>query len=247
MVDTHCHLFKEDYDNLNELILNLDKENIKCIVNGTNVDNNTKAIQLSKKYKNIYSSIGFHPSDIDMLIDDYLDFIEKNISFVVAIGEIGLDYYWTKENIVKQKEIFEKQLELAEKYNKPVIVHTRDAINDTYNILSKYKVRGVIHAFSGSLEMANKFIDLGFKLGIGGVVTFKNCNLKNVIDRINISDIVLETDSPYLAPVPLRGKKNNPLNLKYIAEFIAEIKNITYDEVCSVTSNTASVLFDLDN
>lgn len=245
LVDTHCHLFNEDYLNLKDLILEMNELNIKCIVNGTDRITNEEALDLSKNHQNIFAAIGYHPSSVDSIKEDYINFLEENISSCVAIGEIGLDYYWTKDNIEKQKELFENQLKLAEKYNKPVIVHTREAINDTYNILKKYNVRGVIHAFSGSLEMAKKFIDLGYKLGIGGVITFKNCNLKNVIYNVDINDIVLETDSPYLSPVPVRGEKNTPINLKYIAKFISDLKNISYDEVCNVTTNTAISLFDL--
>lgn len=245
MIDTHCHLLSSEYDNLEEVLNDIEKSNIKCIVNGCDMLSNIESLELSKKYDFVFSAIGFHPSEIDSIPDDYINYIENNIDNIVAIGEIGLDYYWTKENKDKQKEVFENQLMLAEKYNKPVIVHIRDAIMDTYNILKKYKVRGVIHSFSGSIEMAKKFINLGFKLGIGGVITFKNCNLKDVIKELDISNIVLETDSPYLSPEPVRGKKNSPLNLKYIAEFISNLKDISYDNVCNITSNTATSLFDL--
>lgn len=245
MIDTHCHLLSSEYDNLEEVLNDIEKSNIKCIVNGCDMLSNIESLELSKKYDFVFSAIGFHPSEIDSIPDDYINYIENNIDNIVAIGEIGLDYYWTKENKDKQKEVFENQLMLAEKYNKPVIVHTTDAIMDTYNILKKYKVRGVIHSFSGSIEMAKKFINLGFKLGIGGVITFKNCNLKDVIKELDISNIVLETDSPYLSPEPVRGKKNSPLNLKYIAEFISNLKDISYDNVCNITSNTATSLFDL--
>lgn len=245
MIDTHCHLLSSEYDNLKEILNDIEKTNIKCILNGCDMLSNIESLELSKKYDFVFSAIGFHPSEVDSVPDNYISFIEKNINNIVAIGEIGLDYYWTKDNSDKQKEVFENQLMLAEKYNKPVIVHTRDAIMDTYNILKKYKVRGVIHAFSGSIEMAKKFINLGFKLGIGGVITFKNCNLKDVIKELDISDIVLETDSPYLSPEPVRGKKNTPLNLKYIAEFISNLKDISYDKVCEITTTTAKDLFDL--
>lgn len=245
MIDTHCHLLSSEYDNLKEILNDIEKANIKCIVNGCDMLSNIESLELSKKYDFVFSAIGFHPSEVDSIQDDYINFIEKNINNIVAIGEIGLDYYWTKDNSDKQKKVFENQLMLAEKYNKPVIVHTRDAIMDTYNILKKYKVRGVIHAFSGSIEMAKKFINLGFKLGIGGVITFKNCNLKDVIKELDISNIVLETDSPYLSPEPVRGKKNTPLNLKYIAKFISNLKDISYDKVCEITTITAKDLFDL--
>lgn len=245
MIDTHCHLTNDDYDNLDSVIGEIRNLNMLCIVNGCDLKSNIDSMNLAKKYNFIYSAIGFHPSEVDSIPVNYIDYIEKNIDSVVAIGEIGLDYYWTKDNKEIQKEIFENQVKLAEKYNKPIIVHTRDAIMDTYDILRKYNVKGVIHAFSGSLEMAKKFISLGYKLGIGGVITFKNCNLKEVISKIDINDIVLETDSPYLAPEPVRGTKNTPTNIKYIAQFVANIKGITYDEVCSITLSNAKALFDL--
>lgn len=246
MIDTHCHLFEEYYENLDELICELKNNGIKCIINGTSLENNKEVLCISKKYDNIYPAIGFHPTEINILNDDYIEFLKNNINDVVAIGEIGLDYYWTKNNKKQQQEIFENQLKIAEKYKKPVIIHTRESINDVYNILKKYNVTGVIHAYSGSVEMARKFIELGFKIGIGGVVTFKNCNLKEVLKNINISDIVLETDSPYLSPVPERGRKNTPANLKYIAEFISTITNISVEEIYNITSLTARDLFDLN-
>lgn len=243
MIDTHCHLSIEDYDNLDELIDKMNKNNILAINNGCNLKSNEEVLELERN--NIYKAIGFHPEEVDNIPNDYIEYIERNIDKIVAIGEIGLDYHYTKDNKEKQIEIFENQLKLAEKYNKPVIVHSRDAINDTYEILKKYKVVGSIHAFSGSLEMANKFIKLGFKLGIGGVITFKNCNLKDVVREIDLKNILLETDSPYMTPVPFRGKKNSPLYLKYIANFIAEIKEISVEEVYKITSENASKLFDL--
>lgn len=247
MIDTHCHLLCDDYDNLDELITKCDENNIKCIVNGCNYNSNIEALELSKKYKNIFSALGYHPEDIETFKEEYLNIIIDNIDSIVAVGEIGLDYHWNIDNKLEQKKLFELQLELAEKYNKPVIVHTRDSIQDTYDILSKYNVKGVIHSFSGSYEMAQRFINLGFKIGVGGVITFKNCNLKDVISKIDMSNIVLETDSPYLSPVPFRGKKNTPLNLEYIAKFIADIKNISCEEVCNITTLNAIKLFDLDN
>ena len=139
MIDTHCHLFCEDYENLDELIKNMKGDHISAIVNGCDYKSNEEAIALSVKYSNIYAAIGFHPENIDTLVSNYIEYIEKNIDKIVAIGEIGLDYHWTKDNKKEQIELFENQLKLAEKYNKPVIVHSRDAIEDTFNILKKYK------------------------------------------------------------------------------------------------------------
>lgn len=241
MIDTHCHLFKEYYEDLDELINTMKKENIYAICNGCENRTNEEAIMLSKKYDNIYAACGFHPEDIDL---GYCkDEIINNIDKIVAIGEIGLDYHYIINNKEEQKKLFEMQLSIAEEYNKPVIVHIRDAMEDAYNILSKYKVKGVIHAFSGSYEMALKFIKLGFKLGIGGIITFKNCKLKEVIKKIDISNIVIETDSPYLTPEPNRGKRNNPLNLKYIVKFLSELYDIPYEDVIKITIKNSKEVF----
>lgn len=246
LIDTHCHLFKEDYENVDEIVLEMKRNNIYGIVNGYDNNSNKESLELSKKYNNIYSAIGYHPGETDNIPDDYLEILEKNINDIVAIGEIGLDYYWRKDNKEKQIEIFRNQLSFAEKHHLPVIIHNREATQHIYDILKEYNLTGIMHAFSGSYEMAMNFINLGYKLGIGGVVTFKNSNLKDVVRRISLDDIVLETDSPYLSPEPKRGKQNSPLNLKFIAEFIAEIKGISYEEVGNITSQNAIRLFDLN-
>jgi TatD DNase family protein len=246
IIDTHCHLFRDDYEDIDVIISNMKDSNIYGITNGTNSKNNKEAIELSNKYNNIYAAIGYHPSEIGTIPNDYLLFLEKNINNIVAIGEIGLDYYWTKDNKDDQINLFKSQLDFAKEHNLPVIIHNREATKDVYDILKQYKLKGVIHAFSGSYETAMDFIKLGYKIGIGGVITFKNSNLKDVVSKIDIKDIVLETDSPYLSPEPLRGKQNSPLNLKLIAEFISNVKNISYEEVCNITSRTAIQLFDLN-
>src|SRR5699024_6836671 len=156
-------------------------------------------------------ALGIHPEYVENYTLDDIKFIEDNLNNpkIVAIGEIGLDYHYSKENKEEQIKLLELQLKLAEKYGVPVIIHSREATEDTINTLKKYKVRGVIHSFSGSLETAKIYIKMGYLLGINGVVTFKNCNLKDVLKEIPIENIVLETDSPYLTPVPFRGKQNN--------------------------------------
>ena len=163
----------------------------------------------------------------------------------MGIGEIGLDYYYTKDNKEKQISLFKKQLSLAEKLSMPVVIHSREAFLDTYQLLSNFKGTGVIHCFTSNIENANKYIKLGFKLGIGGVLTFKNSNLKEVIRKIDLKSVVLETDSPYLSPEPFRGKKNTPSNVVLVAERIAEIKNLSLKEVGRITTLNASELFDL--
>lgn len=200
------------------------------------------------KYKNLYACIGYHPEVSNKIVEkDYetLEEMVKNNPKIVAIGEIGLDYYWNKDNKDKQREVFCKQLEIAEKLKLPVVIHSRDSINETYEILKKYKVSGVIHCFSGSLEMAKKFISLGFLLGIGGVVTFKNSKLFEVIEKLELTNIVLETDSPYLTPEPNRGKINESSNIPYIAQKIAEVKHIPLENVAKITTENAIRTFDL--
>ena len=176
---------------------------------------------------------------------DYLKSLlgEKKI---IGIGEIGLDYHYTKDNKDKQLWLFEEQLKIAEYLNLPVVIHSRDATMDTINTLKKYDVNGIIHCFSGSLEIANIYIKMGFLLGIGGVVTFKNSKLKDVVKEISVDSIVLETDSPYLAPVPYRGKINSSKYLEFIAKFIAEIKNISVEELAEITSENALSIFDFN-
>lgn len=247
MIDAHCHLSRKDYDNLEEIIERMN-ENI-MIVSGTNDETNKEVIELINKYPNIYGVIGIHPEEANNYTLESLKFIEENINNpkIVGIGEIGLDYYWVKDNKDKQIDLFIKQIELANKYNKTIVIHSRDAINDTYNILKEHlKTKAVMHCYSSSLEMAKKFIDLGIKLGIGGVLTFKNSKtLKEVVENIDIKNILLETDSPYLTPEPYRGKKNEPYNILYVAKKIAEIKNIELEEVLEITSKTAKEQFDL--
>ena len=247
MIDTHCHLFRSYYEDLDNLIVKLKENNIYCIVNGCEYFSNIESVELSNN-DNIYAAVGYQPTELDNIEDDYIEVLEGMLdnNKVVAIGEIGLDYYWNKDNRNIQIEVFKKQLELASKYNLPVIIHSRDAVGDVYNILKEYNVRGVIHAFSGSYESAMEFIKIGFKLGIGGGITFKNCKLKEVISKLKLEDIVLETDSPYLTPVPNRGKRNSPLNLIYIAEYISKLKCVSVEEVISTTNKVACELFDLD-
>lgn len=246
LIDTHCHIYKEYYEDIESLISEMKKNNIYGIINGCDYHSNLETLELSKEFNNLYAAIGNHPSELNNVDYDYIDFFKDNKKFIVAIGEIGLDYYWDKSSREKQIELFEKQLKFAEDNNLPVIIHNREATEDVYKILSKYKLKGIIHAFSGSHEMAKNYIKLGYKIGVGGVITFKNSKLKEVIKNIDIRDIVLETDSPYLTPEPNRGKQNNPINLKYIAKYIAELKSIPYENVCRETSKNAIQLFDLD-
>ena len=245
--DTHCHLFKEYYSNIDEIIkVAKDNQVNRYIVDGCNNETNKEVIELVKKV-DVYGTLGIHPEELDNYKEEDLIFIEKNLKNpkIVAIGEIGLDYHYCKETKEEQIILFEKQLLLAEKYNLPVVVHSREATEDTINCLKKFKVKGVIHSFSGSLETAKIYLKMGFVLGINGVITFKNCNLKDIIKDIPLDGIILETDSPYLTPVPYRGKQNDPSKIIEIAKFISELHNITVEDLAKITNLNVKRIFDI--
>lgn len=248
-IDTHCHISKEDYDDI-EKVINEAKDNQVeyLIICGCDKKGIKESIEIANNHDNIFLEIGYHPSEVLTTTDEDLEELKtlaKN-NKVVAIGEIGLDYYWNKDNKEKQRDIFRKQLSLAEELNLPVVIHTREAIEETYQILKEYNVKGVMHCFSGSKEMAEKFINLGFLLGIGGVLTFKNSKLYQVVEEIPLNKLVLETDSPYLTPEPHRGETNQSAYIPLIAEKIADIKNISVKEVEEETTKNAISLFDLN-
>lgn len=247
-IDTHSHVLSEYYDNIEEIIKKCKDNDVnKIIVSGCDMKSNIEVLELVKKYDIIYGTIGFHPTELDDFKDEYFKFLEDNINNkkIVGIGEIGLDYHYENTDKSKQIEIFNRQLEIAEMYNKPVIIHSRDSIGETYNILSKYNLKGSIHCYSGSLEMAKLFIKLGYKIGVGGIITFKNAkNIKEVVKNIDLSYILLETDSPYLSPEPYRGNKNDPSYIPIIASAIADIKGISNTEVSRVTTAGAEAIFD---
>lgn len=245
-IDTHLHM---NIENAAKIIDESKEKNVsKLIVSGCDKEGIKDVINLISQYDNVFATIGFHPSEASSIKEEDISGLEdmiKNNSKVIGIGEIGLDYYYGKDNKEVQIELFERQLKLAKKLNLPVVIHTRDAFQDTYNILKKYKLNGIIHCFNGSLEVANLYINLGYSLGIGGVITFKNSNLPNVIEQIPIESIVLETDSPYLSPEPYRGKENSPKNIPIIAEKISMIKKISIEDVEKITYNNVIRLFDL--
>lgn len=245
--DTHCHLFQEYYEDIDEIIKLAKENNVnRMIVAGCDNKSNKEVISLIKREK-VYGALGIHPEDVENYSEDDLKFIEENISNkkIIAIGEIGLDYHYGKETKDAQIKLFESQLELAEKYNLPVVVHSREATLDTITSLKKYKVKGVIHSFSGSLETAKIYIGMGFLLGVNGVITFKNCNLKDIIKEIDVHNIVLETDSPYLTPVPFRGKRNDPSKIFNIAKFVSEIYGIESVKLAEITNENIKRIFDI--
>jgi len=246
MIDTHAHILSEFYDDIDELIEELKSKNIIKVINcADSIETSKEVLNIYNKYEGyLLPAVGIHPENID---NSNLKTIENIIKEhkVFAIGEIGLDYHYNDENKDEQKEYFIKQLDLALKYDLPVIIHIREAMQECFDILKTRKNKGIIHCFSGSVEMAREYIKLGYKLGIGGVLTFKNSKLYEVIEKIDLKDMVLETDSPFLSPEPFRGKKNKPCNVLYVAKRIAEIKNISLEEVINTTTTTAKQIFDI--
>ena len=241
--ETHAHYddekFKEDRE---QLVSSLPEQNIKRVINvGADFAGCVDSVALAEKYDYIYAAIGIHPSNIEDATEENLAWIKGKASWekTVAIGEIGLDYYWDKDNKEQQKEFFERQLVLAKELKKPVIVHSREAALDTYEVIKASADRdnsGVIHCFSYSKEEAKKYLDMGFYIGIGGVLTFKKAaKIREVAEYVPIDRILLETDCPYLAPEPFRGKRNSSLYIPEVVKKIAEIKQLDYDEVIDIT------------
>ena len=245
IIDTHCHIYNSEMENAEEIIKEAQKNNITLILNGTDLKSNEEALKLSEDYENVYAALGYFYTLADEITDEDILLLDNQLKKdkVIAVGEIGLDYYKGKENKDKQIELFEKMLTLAEKHNLPVIVHSRKAMQDTYDILKKHNVVGSMHSYQGSVEMAKEFIKLGFYIGIGGTVTHtNNKKTRKMLNEIGIEHILLETDSPYLPPEEKRGEDNTPLNLKYIIKKIAEELDIEESEVIEITAENAKRL-----
>ncbi len=247
MIDTHCHFEVENEQEFLKECQEIQEAGVsKILVSCCTKEEIKRNVPLLKQDGFLFLALGYHPEEAGKVREEDLTDLETMIqeNHALAIGEIGLDYHYTKEKKEEQIQLFESQLALAEKLNLPVVVHSRDATKDTIECLKKHAVIGVIHCFSGSLETAKEYIKMGFCLGIGGVVTFQNSNLKEVVKELPISSIVLETDSPYLAPVPFRGKRNSPKYLKEIAKQIALLKDLSYEEVEKETTKNARKIFD---
>lgn len=246
--DTHCHIYKEYYENLDEITNNAKNNKVnRMINNGCNSASNKEVLELLKKYDTMYGALGIHPESVETYQESDITFIKNNLENdrIIAIGEIGLDYHYTKENKEEQKKLLEVQLSIAKNANLPVIIHSREATEDTINILKKYNLKGVIHSFSGSYETAQIYIKMGYLLGINGVITFKNSKLKEVIKKIPLKNIILETDSPYLTPEPYRGKRNEPARILDIAKFICELKGVSLEELARITNENIKRIFDI--
>lgn len=248
--DSHAHYTDKSFNDDREFMLGSLRESGVCgIINcGADMESSVFSLELAKEYPFIYAACGVHPEEVETTPDNYIDIlrdISKNEK-CVAIGEIGLDYYWRQDTISQQKEMFENQILLAKELNLPIIVHDREAHNDTLEILKKHKPAGVLHCFSGSVETAKEVLKLGMYIGLGGAVTFKNARKAvEVAEMLPLDRLLLETDCPYMAPVPMRGKRNNSTYISYIAEKIAEIKGVDPQTVLDVTAENVRQLFNV--
>lgn len=246
IIDTHCHIYKSEMENAEEIIKEAAKRDIHMIVNGTDPQSNLEVLEMSEKYGNVHAALGYLYSFADKLTDDDVTLLDEQLKNenVVAVGEIGLDYYHTKDNRDRQIELFENMLGLAEKHGLPVIVHSRKAMQDTYDILKRHDVAGSMHCYLGSAEMAKQFIKLGFFIGIAGPITHtNNKKTRKMAKSIDVNHILVETDSPYLAPEQKRGEVNTPLNLRCITEKLAQELEMDEDKVIEITAGNAKKLF----
>tara|TARA_B100000427_G_scaffold218259_1_gene182303 strand:- start:1465 stop:2232 length:768 start_codon:yes stop_codon:yes gene_type:complete len=252
-IDTHAHIYFHQYEKDIDSVINNSLENLvnKILMPNINSSSINKLYKISDLYKNIcYPMIGLHPCYVD---EDYKNELKKiknhlNKKKVIAIGEIGIDLYREKKFFEQQLDAFETQCYWALENKLPVVIHTRNSLKETINIISKphFKdLNGIFHCFDSSYEDAMKLIDLGFLIGIGGILTFKNSNLRETIAKIGIEKLVLETDSPYLSPEPYRGKRNEPANILYIAEMLQKITSIPLAKISQITTKNANELFDL--
>ena len=246
IVDTHCHIYNSEMENAEEIIKEAAKRDIHIILNGTDPLSNLEVLEFAGKYDNVHAAVGYLYSFADDVSDEDISLLDSQLSDdnVVAVGEIGLDYYHTKENKDSQKELFEKMIGLAEKHGLPVIVHSRKSMQDTYDILKEHDVVGSMHCYQGSAEMAREFIKLGFYIGIAGPITHtNNKKIRKMVKGVDINHMLVETDSPYLTPEEKRGEKNTSLNLKFIIGKLSEQLDMKEDEVIKITTENARELF----
>lgn len=251
--DTHAHYDDEAFDeDREELLVGMKQAGVEYIVNvGASMASTERSVALAEKYPFVYAAVGVHPDEVGELDEKNMERLKELAKHpkVKAIGEIGLDYYWDKEKHELQKYWFERQLELAHEEQLPVIIHSREAAKDTLEMMKAAQplnLKGIIHCYSYSVEQAKEYLGMGYYLGIGGVLTFKNAKkLKEVAEYAPLSSIVLETDCPYLAPVPYRGKRNNSTMIAYAAQELAAIKQVPVEEVLRVTLENGKKLYDI--
>ncbi|WP_405290567.1 TatD family hydrolase [Methanobrevibacter sp.] len=248
IIDTHCHVYSSEMENAEEIIKEAAENDMHVILNGTDSISNREVLKLSEKYDNVHAALGYFYTLADDITDEDISLLDGQLSSdnVVAVGEIGLDYFNGNDNKDNQIELFEKMLNLAEKHDLPVIVHSRKAMQDTFDVLKKHDIVGSLHCYQGSAEMAQQFIKLGFLIGIGGPITYtNNKKTKRTVKNIDIQHILVETDSPYLPPQEKRGEMNTPQNIRYVIRKIAEELDLKENEVIDTTAENAKKLFRL--
>ena len=253
IIDTHTHLYLEQFKEDMDKVISRAKENgvSKFIFPAIDSSHFQNMHNLKNKYpENIYLMTGLHPTDVKENYKEELEFVKNSLKKYnyVAVGEIGIDLYWDKSFLKQQQEAFRFQIRLALKNDLPIVIHCREAFNEIFEILNQENcdnLRGVFHCFTGDLNQAKKAISLGFLLGIGGVVTFKNAGIDKFLNQIDLNHIVLETDSPYLAPVPFRGKRNESSYIIYVVEKLSELYKLPKEQIASVTTNNAKKMFSL--
>ncbi len=252
MIDSHCHLdFPQYAGKHNEVINEAVEAGVHTLINiGTDLKSSKYSIDLAEKYSEVYATVGVHPHDAKNVTDSILSEIKELASHnkVVGIGEIGLDFYRDNSPRNIQKKIFHQQLELAGEVKLPIVIHTRDAFRDTIDIIKEYNLQlcgGVFHCFPGNVEEAYEVFELGFLISIGGIVTYKNSTMAKVAAEVPLEKIILETDAPFLAPTPFRGKTNQPAYVKFVCDKVAELRNISSKEVEKITDRACQKLFGL--
>ncbi|PKK87755.1 MAG: hydrolase TatD [Tenericutes bacterium HGW-Tenericutes-8] len=247
IIDTHCHLNTEELSGeLDALIDRAKAHDVKkCLCIGMYKQANEQAIDIANTYSEVYATVGLHPSYVNEVYDESLLITQAKHPKVVAIGEIGIDLYWVKDNLDLQIEVFKKQLDLSVKLNLPVVIHLRQSAQEIYDVLKTYQgLKGVMHCFSEDIIWARKFMDLGFYIGIGGPVTYKkNLVTKTLVTEMPLDRLLVETDSPYLAPSPFRGSRNEPAYTKYVVEEIARLRGLTTEAIADITTENANRLF----
>lgn len=248
--DTHAHYDDAQFDEDREELLNsMQEQGVGVIVNvSATYDSCESVVDMVQKYPFMYAAVGIHPDEVGSLTEERFARMEELFQRdkVVAVGEIGLDYYWDNESHDIQKKWFVRQLDLARRLSLPVLIHSREAAADTMEVMKEQAkgLKGIIHCYSYSREMAREYVKMGFHIGVGGVVTFKNARkLKETVEEIPLTSIVLETDCPYLAPVPYRGKRNQSGYIRYVAEAVAEIKGVSFEEVVARTRENAREVY----
>ena len=250
LIDTHSHIDMDNYKERFEEVLKtaFEYDVKKIVIPGVEPSGFERILSLCEKYENIYGAVGIHPEEVNYFDENSEKLLKEYLKHekIIAVGEIGLDYYWDKSQTEKQKEIFEKQILIAKEAKKPVLVHDREAHQDTFEILKKTnaaEIGVVMHCFSGSSEFAAECVKEGFYIALGGVTTFKNAKkAKEVAKTVPLDRLLLETDAPYMTPVPYRGKENQPAYVKFVAQEIANLRNISFEEVAKATTENAQRL-----